>query len=574
MLHKLFRSRPLQENRDSTVARDFSGDVVTEYEAQVRRGETPDPMLVNRVGDVYRDLGRIEAAVRKYLEAATLYTDREAWTPAMQMARKAERLMRERGVDNRTLRIEIALIELQVALGRAEWLEATHVIDSIAAMLLPSDGNSIERLVDLVDDEALAPPEVAVALGQALTMLARPEMALERFKRAHAHALHLGRTTMVAELERKIAQVEPIAKSPARRPRGILRPIESSFASSAPVGEVPFDEGSFIAQESPKTEEETATATDAVGPNKEAASTASVPAQVSSSSFAPIEHLPILSEPEADVAISPADELADGAPSQSAQPLFRPLPDDPFFLDEAGDDDHPELFATTADIGSGSHAGNFSSRGLDQNHAAGELTASGVRRPEASPPEGWVDLEKLRAQEPTQAFARLVGQDPRSTGSTEEEQVRDLVRQFRDGIRQVVPIDEADTHYDLGLSFLQMGMYDEAVEALQTAIRSPDHRRRAIEALLEALLGRGDALLAYRAARTAREELEEPGQEALGLLYWQARAAEALGRVQEASELYGEVCIRDVRFLDAHDRLRRLEVVGTSDGGPDRISIE
>lgn len=176
--------------------------------------------------------------------------------------------------------------------------------------------------------------------------------------------------------------------------------------------------------------------------------------------------------------------------------------------------------------------------------------------------DDFVQLDELRRKQAAPADTRFVGTDARANADTDEAQVRDLVRQLRQGIRETVPTEEADTHYELGLSFLQMGLFDDAVESFQIAFRAPDLRRRAIEGLAEALLSRGDALLAHRAVRTAREELDEPGQDSIGLLYWQARAAEALERNDEALDLYAQVCLADVRFADAHSRLSELSKQG------------
>lgn len=553
MLNKLFRSRSGLQ-KEKKAAPEPIGDVVAQYEEKIRRGETPEPMLINRVGDVYRDLGRVDVAVRKYLEAAARYAENEAWTPAMQMARKAERLMRDRNVDIRPLRIETALVELRVALGRAEWLEATYAIDGLVSLLLPSDGAWIERLVELVDGEPTAPPEVGAALAKALTMLARPEMALDRLKYAHAQAVRLGHSAIAADLEQRIAQVEPSLETRSWRARMSTRVTASdstpeSFAEAGQsVAEAPTD-SPRDAFESPG--DFAIRANDAKEPGSASAGIESVQGD---------ELLPPLDFVRDESTDSAREEISvDSGASSLDGPIGRPLPENLLApQDEESIEDTLEIVPFEETDPSTAVPGS-ESRKLEEESTGLSPDVVGVQQPKTQPAESYISLESLRAKEDAPTSTRLVGQDARALASTEEEQVHELVRQFRDGIRQVVSVEDADTHYDLGLSFLQMGMYNEAVESLQLAIRSPGHRGRAIEALIEALLGRGDALLAYRAARTAREELEEPGQEALGLLYWQARAAEAMGRMTEASELYGEVCLRDVRFLDAHERLNRLE---------------
>ena len=104
-----------------------------------------------------------------------------------------------------------------------------------------------------------------------------------------------------------------------------------------------------------------------------------------------------------------------------------------------------------------------------------------------------------------------------------------------------------------------MEQWTPAVKAFQAAYRAKDFRRRAAEGLAQAFLGRGDALLAHRAIRVVlADETAADDPDVLGLLYWQARAAEALSRTSEAVDLYERVAVQDAQFLDALDRLKRL----------------
>lgn len=181
---------------------------------------------------------------------------------------------------------------------------------------------------------------------------------------------------------------------------------------------------------------------------------------------------------------------------------------------------------------------------------------------------GEVETEPMPSAEVDEALppshppreVRLVGTDAkRRAGAPGGEQVEDLIRQLREGLREQIPEEDADSHYELGVSFLSMKLYDQAVEAFQAAYRSPTMRARAAEGLAEALLEQGNAKLALRVVKMALDAIgEQDDAKCLGLLYWNARALEALGQGAEASELYERILVLNLTFRDTNERLETL----------------
>lgn len=628
LLKALSRSAPKKHTAAPAVP--IKGDkVLKTYEDYIRKREQPPAILVSQVGDMYRDLRQFAEAAEKYAESAQLYVQEEAWTPALQMCRKTERTLDAASIAAPELRIKLAIVRVQVALGRGEWHDAALAISAAGDLLRPSDARDIEWLVKVVDAEPMADPEVEVALGEVLVSLGRPEMAIERYREALHRATRMKNERLVAELQSRLAQAEayePPARRRLRRTAITTQPESATpddgqtLLPSAPVGAevgaprtlaaaegaapaVPESSDprpvpavslpSFDVRDGTETkplvsEEAVSSPVPSFPPIDQLRIDAEVPtmarARDSDDDDVPIVLPPLDMAQDAIRELDPGAEVAkkvdqpavlppvlEEAPKPTAAPELRqetsrptdvPAPDErpvaqkdvPIVLPDVPLrllDDEEEEGASIRET-----AERVRSRESGPEEARGEEGAS------AGDSAGYVQLDDLLStQKQWPRDTRFVGTDARSVGESEGDQVRELVRQLRQGIREVVPAEEADTYYELGLSFLQMGLYDDAVQAFQTAFRSPELRRRAIEGLAEALLGRGDALLAHRAVRTIREELEEPGEESLGLLYWQARAAEALGQKDEALELYTQVCLLDVRFADARERLERLASV-------------
>lgn len=58
-----------------------------------------------------------------------------------------------------------------------------------------------------------------------------------------------------------------------------------------------------------------------------------------------------------------------------------------------------------------------------------------------------------------------------------------LVKEFQDGIKDAVAVDDYGTHYDLGIAYREMGLLREAVAEFTQVVSSPDHRIKAREML-------------------------------------------------------------------------------------------
>jgi len=58
-----------------------------------------------------------------------------------------------------------------------------------------------------------------------------------------------------------------------------------------------------------------------------------------------------------------------------------------------------------------------------------------------------------------------------------------IIKEFQDGIDSAVPIDDFNTHYDLGIAYLEMGLYRESLSEFEQVLKSPDFRMKAREML-------------------------------------------------------------------------------------------
>ncbi|OPL18551.1 MAG: hypothetical protein AVO35_04260 [Candidatus Aegiribacteria sp. MLS_C] len=58
-----------------------------------------------------------------------------------------------------------------------------------------------------------------------------------------------------------------------------------------------------------------------------------------------------------------------------------------------------------------------------------------------------------------------------------------IIKEFQEGIDTAVPIDDYNTHYDLGIAYMEMGLFREALSEFDQVLKSPDFRMKAREML-------------------------------------------------------------------------------------------
>lgn len=114
------------------------------------------------------------------------------------------------------------------------------------------------------------------------------------------------------------------------------------------------------------------------------------------------------------------------------------------------------------------------------------------------------------------------------------------------------------SHYDMGMAYLEMRLYTEAVKELQIAAQDPNWRLRCIEMIGFCFLEQGQPKLAVKQLKRGLEFKPEAERDHLGIHYNLGLAYETLGDLEQAREHYEEVYVVDLTFRDIQDRLNRL----------------
>ncbi|HKC79844.1 MAG TPA: tetratricopeptide repeat protein [Gemmatimonadaceae bacterium] len=182
--------------------------------------------------------------------------------------------------------------------------------------------------------------------------------------------------------------------------------------------------------------------------------------------------------------------------------------------------------------------------------------------PKENPPhrvdDHFVDLgDWLREQSGPRSY-RMVAEEDQNREEGTEADFTYMLEKFKAGVAANVDDEDFDSHYDLGVAYREMGLFDEAIFEFQKALRGATQRIRAYEALGQCFIDRGEHDVAITVLGRA---LREPGMEdedLIGVLYLLGFASEGSRKPRDAAAYYQRVFAIDIDFRDVSKRLKQM----------------
>lgn len=177
-----------------------------------------------------------------------------------------------------------------------------------------------------------------------------------------------------------------------------------------------------------------------------------------------------------------------------------------------------------------------------------------------------VDVDDLEELAPEELDAEIDPSDDVAVAFDEAQRViagrhGSAVGKRRPAVVLEKPVEDsdADTHFDLGLAYKEMGLYDEAIKAFDKCTSTP-HR----EVQSRMMIGmchreQGNLSEAVHQFKAGLHATAITDRERQSLLYEIGTSYEALGDPREAVYYYEMVVKRDPKFLDAAERMHRLQ---------------
>jgi tetratricopeptide (TPR) repeat protein len=136
--------------------------------------------------------------------------------------------------------------------------------------------------------------------------------------------------------------------------------------------------------------------------------------------------------------------------------------------------------------------------------------------------------------------------------------VETVFEQFKKGIEKTVSADDADTHYDLGIAYKEMGLTEDAVSEFNVAAQNPKRQCIAETMIGLCYMERNDVATAIEHFKRALQAAAKTDREEMGLYFELGNAYESVGDLSEAMYFFQKVEKRDPSFRNVHARVQRL----------------
>lgn len=133
-----------------------------------------------------------------------------------------------------------------------------------------------------------------------------------------------------------------------------------------------------------------------------------------------------------------------------------------------------------------------------------------------------------------------------------------ILEEFRAAVVERIPVDDGQSHHDLGMTYMEMGLIDEAATEFETAAQDETNRLASLEMLGECylLLNRpADAMTVFEDLLGLTPDDDSKARTYLNM----GRAREALGEWDQAEDNYHEALKYREDFTEASELLRDLE---------------
>ena len=259
-------------------------------------------------------------------------------------------------------------------------------------------------------------------------------------------------------------------------------------------------------------------------------------------------------------------ELPEEGDSIADHDMGDPLPDGlaKLDVDQIGEAD---------DSVAGLLSGYVESLSSDVGEAEGGLPSDlGILPPEAIAEEqsvpgirsddDFVDLNQWLLEDEAPRNPRMTAEGEDESASQVQTDFTSMLETFKAGVAANVDESDTESHYDLGVAYMEMGLHDEAIAQFQKVLRSDaptDRRVRAYESLGQSFIAKNDFEVAMSSLEGALKESGLGDTKLVGVLYLLGFASEKLLRWQGAEGYYRRVFAVDVNFRDVAERLRNAE---------------
>ncbi|MBN2071440.1 MAG: tetratricopeptide repeat protein [Candidatus Krumholzibacteriota bacterium] len=218
--------------------------------------------------------------------------------------------------------------------------------------------------------------------------------------------------------------------------------------------------------------------------------------------------------------------------------------------DEMGEDDLKE------DLQGGSHeSGDIAAEGGEEAVEEEAIDSRPVEEWEIPSSEEDIEGGGRSAATLAEDLSDIIEQEDAEIEN--EASVRNIVEDITSDVEE----DDFKSHYDLGMAYIEMGLFDDALKELQISSRSEQLQLQSLEMIGQCFIEINNPRLAVKQLQRGLELTGMANGDNLGIHYNLGLAHEALGEMDKAREHFEEVYIVDVTFRDISEKMKKFSTI-------------
>jgi tetratricopeptide (TPR) repeat protein len=568
------RSLAIKKRAQQFVQKGQIDAALAEFDRLFESGDK-DPYDYIVVADLLAKRGSMQEAVRRYRQAIQEYSKAELYKNAIAVCKKILRISKE------DLEIHRSLGELYAKEGlygdaQIHYLE--YADGSIRRREFDAALGVIEAVLQLSPDNF----ELSEKFVEIATRADEPERGGRELLRRASRLEELGRADEASELRERASTLAPElsnasavageAEAPATPEHGLALTLESPYEASVPD---PGPTGAVSPEEVPPSRL-TPDVFAGLFPESDGPSPALEPNPIPQ----PLEEAPAVPSAgtdfasaaeeawkEAEIAFFRGDltrarslleSLREAAPNH--EPALRRLVDITVEAQDRSAEsrarfDLAELYLVQEEWAL-SRAEFMRVLELDPVNDRARMRIARLDSMNGDGPVPPVDLDSLPSQRPS-ASVTVRDESPANSGDLID--LEEIIDEFKAGVSSSISGEDYESHYDLGMAYMEMGLHDEAIREFEVASKGKSLELKCLEMIALCHLEKNEPTAA---ARELGRALELPGhgpEETISIRYNLGMACERLGNLDKALQHYEEVYLLNVDFFKVGTKVRELK---------------
>lgn len=173
-------------------------------------------------------------------------------------------------------------------------------------------------------------------------------------------------------------------------------------------------------------------------------------------------------------------------------------------------------------------------------------------------------VEAAEVQEEAPAVpsvAEVIAQPPKPVEPQFSTDVTEIFEEFKKGLDAEVAAEDAETHYNLGIAYKEMGLVDDAIREFQTSRKDPQYSVNSLSMLGLCYMDKGMFSLAIDAFKNALNKITTQDETYWSTKYDLAAAHEKNGDIDKAFELFSEICGWDSKFRQVDEKINLIKAM-------------